>query len=256
MTKPKNPAPVVASSMEGFPKKVCEAILRWVCKECDYPYREIRKAEFRNVKKRYGTHELKWFQGWAWGSERRLYISIGTRTDRFPYSVLHGARKDEPVGIVSDRLEVLVFLTGHEVGHLVQHRTRRQILAATGQLPKKRSRREVEHDADYWGLRCLKAFRADRATLEAAWTQKAAAPVKPATAKPKLSVKERNAQKALEKLNEWQAEAERRKKALDAAQKKVKEYAQKVRRYEREGLRAARGRQEDAPAPVSQDHEG
>lgn len=176
-------------------------MLAWCAKQTGYPVRKLNEAQFRNRRERAYSGHAYW--------SRHIVVSIGPDS-RFPTKP--DGRPGMANEIMQDRLEALISVTAHELGHLVQH--------AEGRLRKLRQTRQTESSARFFEVQALRAFRADREVLLAAWSIE---PVK--ESKPKPSIQEQRFAKVATALERWQRKAK-------LAATKVRMYKQKVRYYE------------------------
>lgn len=178
-------------------------MIAWCCRELRMPVKFVRKASFGN---RTGD---RW-RGTAW--MRHFTVRIGDKVS-YPtsskYTQYKGAVKFEN----NDYFELLVNITAHELAH-IRVNYRRVSGAA---------RDEASIDAHSYHV--LKAFRAERETLLAAWGATKPAPAeKPAPVK--TPIVERRAEKARNDLLRWE-------RKLKAARNKVQKYRARVRYYEK-----------------------
>ena len=181
-------------------------LVSWCCRQIELPVNYMARATFRNKADGYSGR----------GGGLSIIVSIG-RTG-FPYGP--DTRDGMDNETYADRLECLVAITAHELEHCRQ--------GNEGRMHTLRMRRRLEPMTRAVEVRVLRAFRADREALLAAWNL--APPVRPR--KPKPTAEERNEAKAREALARWE-------RKLKLAKTKVTGYRRKVSRYDRQA--ASRG---------------
>lgn len=127
-----------------YPDRYLRRMIGWVCREVEFPVREVREANVCNST-RYA------FSGRAWPSYDVL-VRVGA-DDKFPLKpfVRFGVTLE-----MRDRTEALVAICAHEIWHLRQYRMDWR-------------ERSWEHDAYAEGMRVLRTFREKRETLEERW---------------------------------------------------------------------------------------
>lgn len=184
--------------------KFLRRMVSWCCKKIEMPARLITRAQFTNCYNSY--------RGRAFG--RRFLVRIGP-AERYP------TRPDTRPGmgneVFADRVEALVAVTAHELYHCAadchpdhQQRTRRRNSFGSSE--------RLTHVME---VKVLRAFRANREALLAAWSADDAKP-----AKAKSNVVEKRAAKAMIDLSRWE-------RKLKLAKTKVAKCRQRVRYYER-----------------------
>lgn len=182
-----------------FPSHFLRRLVSWCCKQIGLPAKWLHSAQFTNC-------ELA-FRGRAW--YRDVLIRIGPDS-HFPFPAHSYGGYEAPA--LSDRLETLIWITTHELTHVLQNGS-----------PQGR-RRDKEYSCEWHAHQALKAFQADRERLVAEWS---AEPLRSAAlSAPKPSTVERRAAKAREDLLRWQ-------RKLTLAKGKVKKYTARVRYYEK-----------------------
>lgn len=183
-----------------WPVHFLRRMTSWCCRQVGLPASKLRSAEFRNRTQRA-------YSGHAYCATSRIVCSVGPAF-RFP---LPPDNRDGMAGeILADRIEALVAITAHEVEHVNQYKSGRW-----GKLAGR-----VEANTRAVEVRVLRAFRAEREALLAAW---GAEPAR--AAKPVVSLEERRAAKAAADLARWN-----RKLAL--AKTKVRKLQIRVRYYD------------------------
>ena len=182
-------------------------MVSWCAKQIDFPFpvHHTQEATFCNSKRRA-------YSGRAWGSRRRLVrIGPGSLFPLAPYT-----RYGIPLRYRT-RIETLVHVTTHELGHLKQVR-------------EGLKRTTLEKDCERHAARVLVVFLENRDTLLRQWDKTAYR-----ITKPKPTLQERRAAQVAIRLAAWE-------KRLRRAQNKVKEYRRKSRYYDRK--RAAKRKEE------------
>jgi hypothetical protein len=199
-------------------------MVAWCCKKLGLPQSVVKAAQFRN---RSGYA----YSGRAWCGSMRFVVSLGPE-DRYPTQAhLYPGRTSEAFRspAYADRIEGLIGVTAHELTHLREVWTERQLhverhvrLKMFGGPQKLVKRRRGERRTRFEERRVIEIFRAERESLLAQWNE----PPAEKPAKPKPSAVERRAESAILSLAQWQ-------RKLKLAQTKVRKYKQKVRYYER-----------------------
>lgn len=186
----------------AWPDRFLRRMLSWVCREVGCPRSTVRNAEF-------GNRTTSPYSGRAWDWNKRILVRIGPDS-MFPcHSFTHG--DGFSVGNINDRIEALVKVTAHEVGHLDNDRR------------GNRSRRGVgwggsERYTDAIAKRVLEAFRENREKLLGEWGDQQK------QEKPKQSAVEKKAKAAFAKEAEYEKKLERTKKLLAKWKKKANYY--------------------------------
>lgn len=204
-----------------FDDKFLRRMVSWCCKELDMPVKTVQSATFTNTK--------RIWRGRAFIERKAILCRVGAmlepRTDNRPG--MDGVT-------LADRLEVLVYLTAHELYHL-----------AAEWVPhhKQRTRRGYSGSGEAItrsvGKRVMLAFRESRDRLLAEWSEKPAdeslEPSNKFDGVPvvRAFVKER-ADKAAKLLTVWE-------RKLKLAKSKVRKYRSKVRYYENKTQAATKG---------------
>jgi hypothetical protein len=172
----------------------------WCCRQVGLPASKLRAAQFRN-------RTTSSYSGHAYCASGKIYCGIGPAS-HFP---LPPDKRDGMAGeVLADRVEALVAITAHEVEHVNQYRSGRYDKLG----------RRLEANTRAVEVRVLRAFRAEREALLAAWVAEPAR-----AAKPVVSLEERRAAKAAADLARWN-----RKLAL--AKTKVRKLQIRVRYYD------------------------
>jgi hypothetical protein len=186
-----------------FSDQMLRRMVSWTCKQLGFPASKLGSVQFRNRARRsYSGHAYY---------PRRIVVSIGPAS-RFPTKP--DSRPGMQNEVFADRTEALIAVTSHEIAHLLQWREGR-----TRQLEL---HRRTEKDARWHEVLVLRAFRAEREALLAAWSHEPQA----ATIKMTPSVVEKRADKAATDLARWQ-------RKLKLAQTKVRKLRTRVKYYER-----------------------
>lgn len=188
-----------------WPDYYLRRMLSWVCKELEFPVRQIKNVEFGNRK------TCDW-SGRAW-SYNRILVRIGP-ADRFPCHA-RVYRDGFSVGRIADRVEALVKVTAHEVAHLDN--------GERGNRSRERGGwGGSERYTDAAAKRVLEAFRENRDALVAEWE-------KPPKCKPKKEPGpvEKRALKAFSKEAEYEKKLASAKRLLAKWRKKANYYRKK-----------------------------
>ena len=201
-----------------FPDYLLRRMFSWVCKQVEVPLKEIRDVNFTKT----NTYS---FKGQQCG--RNGLMRIG-KVELFPRAY---NRKDTGMPLwFEDRIDALVYLTGHEVCHIEQY------LRLRGKNIKRYASRESE--AQRTGRDVLVTFLKQKEFLMAQWGAVDLRTVKPSAPKP--SIQEKRAKVAQESLERWEKEYQRRVKYAKQAQDKMKEWQKKVKYYDKQlSLKAA-----------------
>lgn len=202
----------ITSTLE-FSVPYLRRLVNWACQEIGMPCHYPRIAAFARSRAAWG--------GRAYGHARKVGVRVGDEDGRWPKKTMK--HYDGFQLTFSDRIEILVWLTLHELAHLDQCRRRTQTRRG-GNLGG--SERMTEAIA----ARCLKAFRANREALLKHWAE---APEPASKEKPKEAVIEKRAAKAQADLARWQ-------RKLKLAQSKVGRYKKRVHYYEKKTAAATR----------------
>lgn len=184
----------IQSSLTGFQPWFLRRLTVWCCKQLEMPARGVR-AVFRNSRSCWG--------GCARGWRRQITVCVGD-AKWFPKQAkeLH----------VADRLECLVWVTAHELAHVMQYaqRTRTRLQGGYG---------GSEKSTDWHAVPIVEAFRAQRESLLAQWSAEPVMAIRPV-----VSVTDRRARKARSDLERWQ-------RKLRLATTKVRKLKLRVKYY-------------------------
>lgn len=182
---------------DGFLRK----LVSWCCKQIDLPLSAVHGCQF--------THCAALYRGRAWSSGRILcrISKPGMPYDgSYPHTAKYRGLVNTPTYTVNDRMEALVFLTAHELWHLVQYR-------------RGHKAREAYNDTVAIGV--LKTFRESRETLLADWTRER-------ERKPAVPLTERRAAKVAADLARWQRKAKLAATKIRKLKKKLAYYDRKA----------------------------
>lgn len=198
----------------GWPTPFLRRMVSWVCRELEYPVRNLTGWYFRNKTKgaysgRAHCHNT---------TRQRIVVSIGPETSYPTKDRTH--RGVWSAGVLADRIEGLVFVTAHEIAHCDNVRRRNT------------SRRYAEAAGNYGGSEeytdrrakaVLDVFREQRELLLSKWGPLA---VEAESTKTESTVVARRAAKAFQKEAEW----EKKLKAAEAGLRKWKRKADYYRK--------------------------
>lgn len=192
-----------------WPNHFLRRMAVWCCRQLELPVRCVRHAHFG--KRRHG-----------WRGTAQYRSSFSVRIGETKYPTHSKYRPDAPM---NDVLECLVSITAHELAHLEHWR-------------HARSAKTRERYIDTTAQAVLDTFRRDRESLLAEWSIEPAA--KPD--RPKASVAEKRAAKALADLERWQRKAK-------LAATKIRKLKARVRYYEKRQAATRPGPTPDAATP-------
>lgn len=204
-----------------FPDYFLRRLVSWCCRELELPASKVRQVTFANSRGAYG------------GCAYLGNLSVGVRIGPPGYFPCKTAKHyDGLQETLVDRTEGLVAVTAHELAHLEQYRrrttTRRGGFGGSERL------------TDAMAFRCLRAFREQRDSLLAEWSEPPA--VRPA--KPKPSVVEQRAAKIDADLARWN-------RKLKLAQTKIRKLKKRAAYYSRKLGVAATSAPATSPTPAA-----
>lgn len=217
LTKFKTPvrkgSKIILKNTTKNPDRFLRRMIAWCCRELRMPVRYVHRATFGNR------------TGGRWRGTSRwsvFTVRIGDMVV-YPTHSRYTQYRDAVKFESNDYFELLVNITAHELAH-IRANQRRASGAATN-----------ESSIDALSYHVLKAFRADRENLLAAWGATKPAAETP-TEKPVTGVVERRAEKARADLLRWE-------RKLKAARNKVQKYRARVQYYEKRQTAAVGGAQ-------------
>lgn len=175
-------------------------VVSWCCKELEMKQRIVRSCVFRNSRSSWG--------GCAYLSRYQISVCIGRDSD-FPES--RKSMRGTPERTLNDRLECLVWVTAHELAHLLQYSERSGTRQGGNQGGS-------EQATEWFASKALTSFRAMRDTLLSTWNNEPALRI--AAPVDRYQVKLAKAQKDFAR---WT-------RKLKLAQGKVKKYQRQLKR--------------------------
>lgn len=192
------------TSIAGFTPWFLRRMTAWCAKEIELPMRQVKVAVFRNSRSLWGGCARCWRGQITLCVAKVITGPHPTRTHRNRFSV----------GVLADRMEILIHVTAHELAHIYQYveKAKTRIGGSLG---------GGEEATDHLAAAVLAKFRQERDALLNAWNVEPAQGLRG----PVLSVTERRALKAQKDLDRWQ-------RRLKLAQTKVRKLKRRVAYYQ------------------------
>jgi len=181
-----------------WPNWFLRRMISWCCQELELPVSKVKGTVFRNSRSSWSGCARYW---------RGITVCVGS-ADCFP-------RKNRGGATINDRDEALVWVTAHELAHLLQHQANSHTRLRGGWGG-------AESATDWHALPILAKFQAARNTLLAQWLTPPVARLRG----PELTLTERRARKAVADLSRWQ-------RRLKLAQTKVRKLRTRVNYYQK-----------------------
>lgn len=179
-------------------------MLSWCCAQLgEIKVRDLGSVTFRNSRRAYGGVAYSW--------RRAITVCVGS-ADRFPTTSM--THRNGHSMALADRLEALVWVTAHEVAHILQAKARTRTRAQGGTAGS-------EIATEWHAAPVVEAFRAQREQLLAAWEEPPAVALRP-----RPSPVESRATKAQADLARWE-------RKLKLAKTKVAKLRQRVTYYQK-----------------------
>lgn len=131
-------------------------MLGWCCDQVKYPIRELTRVSF-------GNRNTSPFSGRCWPTLRRILIRTRP-VNKYPLKITN-SKNVQP--FVEDRLALIVFITAHELQHLVNWYTR--LPCGTRLHHALTKARDLEPHCDRIASRVTEAFERSRLSLSYSW---------------------------------------------------------------------------------------